>query len=726
MASKGEKGVQVFYPTSDPMFFVAAILASAGEKSKEVKLVGMGPKNTPVVEVRPNGLTGDVLYGCTGVGKYLCHVLDQPTLLGAAGYETAAVDQWLHYLEVRGGADDDLLGNLNVHLSLRTVLVGTSVTLADLLAWAVLTVANVGAGWPHVRRYMAYLEAQEFARGARIQAEQLSELNRPKERGHAFLKLKGDPKEGQVVTRFPPEPSGYMHIGHLKAAILNDHYARQYKGKLVVRMDDTNPTKEKEEYAEAILSDLKRVGVKGDVFTHTSDHFDFILAKCEELIRDGVFYVDGTPGDEIKEQRMNRQPSAFRDQSAEESLRLWELMKQGDPKGTSYVVRAKIDYSSPVGCMRDPNMFRCVPDADHPRVGRKYKVFPLYDFACPIVDSREGVTHALRTNEYHDRNALYDWVLDVTKMQHRPIIEDYSRLNFQYTVLSKRKLQWFVDQGYVEGWDDPCFPTVSGLLRRGLTVEAMRAFIVAQGSSKNSNLMDPVRLWSMNKAIIDPRVPRYSAIFSENRVPLTIAGAEPSTVEVPLHRKNPKVGNKTVYQQPRILIDQADAAVVNAGETITLLNWGSVAVTDVTASEDGTISAISATLSDADPRSNKNKFNWVPDRDDMVPITTIECENLITKPKVAPPDTFEDLVPATLKYEMAAVGEPAMGVLKKGDQIQLERRGYFICDKVGPDGRLFLVQTPDGLATGMSVRGKLVGVGRGGASSNKQKKAEQK
>lgn len=206
------------------------------------------------------------------------------------------------------------------------------------------------------------------------------------------------------------------------------------------------------------------------------------------------------------------------------------------------------------GALRDPSMYRCSGEA-HYRVGTKYKAYPLYDFACPIVDAIEGVTHALRSSEYHDRNPLYYWVLEALDLR-KVIIEDFARLNFEYVLLSKRKLQWFVDNKKVDSWSDPRFPTVQGILRRGMTVEALREFILAQGSSKSLTLMTMDKLWVINKKFIDPIVPRYTAISSA-KVPLTLTNtpAEPNLKSVPRHKKNPELGNKVVTYQSRIFVE---------------------------------------------------------------------------------------------------------------------------------------------------------------------------
>jgi glutamyl-tRNA synthetase len=283
---------------------------------------------------------------------------------------------------------------------------------------------------------------------------------------------------GKVCTRFPPEPSGYLHIGHAKAALLNQYFAQKYNGRLIIRFDDTNPSKEKDEFVDSILQDLETLGVKGDVITYTSDYFPQLMEMCEKLIKEGKAYVDDTEREQMQLERKALIESKCRNQTVEENLKLWQEMVAGTARGVQCCVRGKLDMSNANASLRDPVYYRCNPTPHH-RVGSKYKVYPTYDFACPFVDSIEGVTHALRSSEYHDRNDQYYRVLDDMQLR-RVHVWDFSRLNFVYTLLSKRKLQWFVDNGKVEGWHDPRFPTVRGITRRGLTVEALKQFILSQ------------------------------------------------------------------------------------------------------------------------------------------------------------------------------------------------------------------------------------------------------
>ena len=304
-----------------------------------------------------------------------------------------------------------------------------------------------------------------------------------------------------------------MHIGHAKAAMLNHYYARDYQGKIILRFDDTNPSKEEEEYEDSIKTDLKTLGIDHDMFSHTSDHFDTLLGYGERMIKEGNAYIDDTPVDKMREERNAGVESVNRNNTVEQNLALWEEMKKASEKGLTCCMRAKINMQHVNGTLRDPTMYRCNLTPHHV-TGRKYNVYPTYDFACPIVDSIEGVTHAMRSSEYHDRNVQYEWVVDCFKLR-KPAVIEFSRMNFVYTTLSKRKLNWFVKQNIVSGWNDPRFPTVQGMIRRGLTVAALREFFIKQGFSNAANNMEFDQLWATNKKHIDPIAHRYVAISNE-------------------------------------------------------------------------------------------------------------------------------------------------------------------------------------------------------------------
>eukprot|EP00002_Diphylleia_rotans_P019422 TRINITY_DN3759_c0_g1_i1.p1 TRINITY_DN3759_c0_g1~~TRINITY_DN3759_c0_g1_i1.p1 ORF type:complete len:752 (-),score=162.80 TRINITY_DN3759_c0_g1_i1:233-2488(-) len=618
------------------------------------------------------------------------------------------VEQWLEYVSVSVSSSTDLLKTcdfLDNHLTLRTFFAGYSITIADLAVWGALTdhsewsaVQKDESMFPHLFRWYKFLSTKPaFAVAlsgkkkpsaaivaAAVNPDPKSAATKTEEKkdGGSFdIELPGA-SEGTVVTRFPPEPSGFLHIGHAKAAFLNDYYARHYKGRLILRFDDTNPSKEKEEFVENIFTDLDTLGIKPDVVTHTSDYFNVILEYAYKLIKKGQAYVDDTPVEKLRAERMDGIESKNRSNTVEENLALFEEILKATPRGLQCCLRAKIDMQAKNKALRDPILYRCNLNPHH-RTGTKHKAYPTYDFACPIVDSIEGVTHALRTSEYHDRNDQYYWVIDACEIR-KPYIWDYSRLNFVYTLLSKRKLQWFVDKQLVEGWNDPRFPTVQGLLRRGLLVEAMKQFILVQGASKNINLMEWEKLWVINKRLIDPVAPRFSAVASVDRVPLTLVDG-PSSPEgrtLLKHKKNPEVGNKVTIFYKTILLDQEDAREIAQDEEITLMDWGNAFVTGITRDETGKVTALEGKLNlEGSVKNTKKKLQWVADTDDVVSLVLVEFGHLMTKKKLEEDDDFLNFINGSSRKEIQATGDANLRNLQKGDIIQLERKGYFIVDR---------------------------------------------
>jgi glutamyl-tRNA synthetase len=287
-----------------------------------------------------------------------------------------------------------------------------------------------------------------------------------------------------MVTRFPPEPSGYLHIGHAKAVLLNDYFAHQNPGgTLICRFDDTNPSKESMEFQDAILDDLKLIGIIPEKSTYSSDYFQEMYEYALKLIQSVKAFADDSELGKGDEDRKNRLPSKRRDLSIQETLDRFAEMKTGSEEGRRWCLRARIAYDSPNGTLRDLVIYHCnlVP---HHRTGTQWKIYPTYDFCAPILDSIENITVALRTNEYRDRNAQYEWMQDALGLR-KVTIWDFSRLNFIRTVLSKRKLTRIVDEGRVWGWDDPRMLTIRGILRRGMAVAPLREFILKQGPSRN-------------------------------------------------------------------------------------------------------------------------------------------------------------------------------------------------------------------------------------------------
>jgi glutamyl-tRNA synthetase len=479
--------------------------------------------------------------------------------------------------------------------------------------------------------------------------------------------------------------SGYLHIGHAKAALLSDYFGHvAYKGQMRLRLDDTNPSKEKEEFQDAIVEDLALMGIKPDVLTYTSDYFDYLYDMCKKLINMGMAYADDTDQATMRDERMHGIASKRRERSIEENLRIFEEMRQGTEEGLANCMRAKLSVDNPNKAMRDPVIYRCNIEDAHHRTGRKWKMYPMYDFACPVVDSYEGITHALRSTEYTDRNPQYQWFLDTLGLR-KVHMWDFSRLNFMKTFLSKRKLAKLVDSGKVWSWDDPRMPTVRGVRRRGMTVAALRDFIIRQGPSRNIVSMDWTIFWNANKKEIDPVAPRHTALLQKGLVKVELTGSEaPTSVltdDKPKHPKNPDVGLKKVYYSNEIYLDQADAKTFQSGEEITLMGWGNAFVRDIPSADPIPSLKLELNLT-GDFKGTDKKVTWLSAKGfDLVPAELWEFDYLITKDKLEEDDNVEYFLNPTTATTVDAWCDAGVGELKKDDIIQLERRGFFRVDK---------------------------------------------
>ncbi|XP_062863128.1 bifunctional glutamate/proline--tRNA ligase [Trichomycterus rosablanca] len=632
------------------------------------------------------------------ISRYLARVAPSLGLYGSNMMEQTEVDHWLEFsarqLNGRSGLNP-ALKELDAALALRTFLVGHSLTLADICVWAALkgsgewqAVQAKPGSFPHVCRWFSFLSSQvPFSNvgakwAGKITANHAAPVEKEKKQDLGkFVDLPGA-EVGKVVVRFPPEASGYLHIGHAKAALLNQHYQVTFKGKLIMRFDDTNPEKEKEDFEKVILEDVAMLQIKPDQFTYTSDHFPTIQKMAEQMLQEGKAYVDDTPPDAMKQEREQRIASQHRNNSVEKNMQMWKEMKAGTEYGQTCCMRAKIDMNSNNGCMRDPTLYRC-KNAPHPRTGSTYNIYPTYDFACPIVDSIEGVTHALRTTEYHDRDEQFYWIINALGLR-KPYIWEYARLNLNNTLLSKRKLTWFVNEGYVDGWDDPRFPTVRGVLRRGMTVEGLKQFIAAQGGSRSVVNMEWDKIWSFNKKVIDPVAPRFTALLSSQVVPILISEAKEEMKEVAKHPKNADVGMKQIWYGSKVFVEGADAETFTEGETVTFINWGNIIITKIHKNSNGAISSLEGRLNLENTDYKKTtKITWLTDTS-KAPLTPTVCVNyhhLITKPVLAKDDNFKDYINKNSKIEEMMLGDPCLKDLKKGDIIQLQRRGFYICDQ---------------------------------------------
>ncbi|CCE61676.1 hypothetical protein TPHA_0A06020 [Tetrapisispora phaffii CBS 4417] len=603
------------------------------------------------------------------------------------------------------------LDKLDAHLNLRTFINGgLSYSIADIACWGALRSngmvgsiiknkvnVNVSRWYTLFESNPIFGEANEFLTKSLQELKKASSAGKKKETHKANFEIDlPDAKMGEVVTRFPPEPSGYLHIGHAKAAILNQYFADAYKGKLIIRFDDTNPSKEKVEFQESILEDLALLGIKGDRITHSSDYFQEMYDYCIQLIKEGKAYCDDTPVDKMREERMDGIASARRNRSVEENLKIFtEEMQNGTEEGLQNCVRAKIDYEALNKTLRDPVIYRCNLNPHH-RTGTAWKMYPTYDFCVPIVDSLEGVTHALRTIEYRDRNAQYEWMLNAMNLR-KVHIWDFARVNFVRTLLSKRKLQWMVDKELVSNWDDPRFPTVRGVRRRGMTIEGLRNFVISQGPSRNVINLEWNLIWAFNKKVIDPVAPRLTCVINPIKIHLSGADApETPRVEMkPKHPKNPAVGEKRVIFSKDIVIDKDDADVIEEGEEITLMNWGNAIIDKKNA--DG---SIDATLHlEGDFKKTKHKITWLAETEDVTKVDLVDFDHLITKDKLEEDESFENFLTPNTEFHTDAIADVNVKDMKVGDIIQFERKGYYRLDALPKDGKPYIFFTiPDGKA----------------------------
>ncbi|PHH84585.1 hypothetical protein CDD83_1692 [Cordyceps sp. RAO-2017] len=578
------------------------------------------------------------------------------------------------------------LRDLDKHLTLRSHLEGYSLGDLEKTVWQTLRANKVAIGFirrnglPNLTRWFSFIEQSH----PEILEETKSGDGAAKKAGANYNLALQDTEKG-VVTRFLPEPSGYLHIGHAKAALLSDYFGHvAYNGQMRLRLDDTNPAKESEEFQDAIVEDLALMGIRADSLTYTSDYFDYLYDMCKKLISMGKAYADDTDQETMRAQRMDGIPSKRRDRSVEENLRIFDEMKKGSPEGLTHCMRAKLSADDPNKAMRDPVIYRCNVNDSHHRTGRKWNMYPMYDFACPVVDSHEGVTHALRSTEYTDRNPQYQWFLDTLGLR-KVHMWDFSRMNFIRTFLSKRKLAKLVDSGKVWGWDDPRMPTIRGVRRRGMTVAALRDFIIRQGPSRNVVVMDWTSFWNANKKEIDPVVPRHTALLRKDMVKAKLTGGEaPSGVVVEQrqkHPKNPSVGMKDVVFSPEIYVDQADAKSFAAGEEVTLMGWGNAFVRDLPAEDPVRGMTLELNLK-GDFKATDKKITWLSAQGlDLVPAELWDFDYLITKDKLEEDDNVEDFLnPDTSSVEEAWC-DGGVGKLKADDIIQLERRGFYRVDK---------------------------------------------
>jgi glutaminyl-tRNA synthetase len=523
---------------------------------------------------------------------------------------------------------------------------------------------------------------------------------------------------GRVATRFPPEPNGYLHIGHAKSICLNFGVAEERHGTCNLRFDDTNPTKEDVEYVEAIEEDVAWLGFKWTRLLFASDYFEQLYGFATQLIRQGQAYVDSLTAEQIREYRGTlTEPgrnSPYRSRSVDENLDLFSRMRAGEFADGEHVLRAKIDMASPNLNMRDPTLYR-IRHAAHHRTGDAWCIYPMYDFAHPLSDAIERITHSLCTLEFEDHRPLYDWLLAnliSADSAERPQQIEFARLNLNYTVMSKRKLLQLVQQGHVSGWDDPRMPTISGLRRRGYTPESIRDFCGRIGVARKENVIDMAQLEHSVREDLNRRAPRVMAVLRPLKVVLTnYPEGQTDQIDVINNPEDASAGTRKVPFSRVLYIEQDDFMErppkkffrLSPGTEVRLRCAYFIRCDEVVKDASGTITELRCTYDPAtrggdspDGRRVKATLHWVS-AEHAVRATVRLYDRLFT---VEDPEGVEEgktfldhLNPGSLEVLTNCPVEPSLATAEPGMRVQFERLGYFAVDPDSSPGALVFNRT---------------------------------
>ena len=527
-----------------------------------------------------------------------------------------------------------------------------------------------------------------------------------------------DLKEGvydHVQTRFPPEPNGYLHIGHAKAICIDFATAEKYGGKCNLRLDDTNPTKEDTEYVDAIEEDIKWLGFHWDNVYYASDYFDFLYECALKLIDKGLVYVDESSADEIREMRGTlTEPgvnSPYRSRPIEETRDLFRRMTEGEFDNGAMVLRAKIDMSSSNLNMRDPVIYR-IMKAHHHRTGDKWCVYPMYDFAHPLSDAKEGVTHSLCSLEFENHRPLYNWVLEALDIKNPPRQIEFARMNVNYTLTSKRKCLKLVNDGLVSGWDDPRMATICGIRRRGYPAEAVRAFVDKIGVSKAYSVIDYALLESCVRDNLNENADRAMAVLRPLKVIIdNYPGNKTEEIDIDINPSKPEKGKRAVTFSREIFIEQDDFMLDPPGKYFRLCPQKEVRLKGAyyikyashETDENGNITAVHCTYDPEsyggdtkDGRKVKGTLHWV-NANNCINAEVRLYDRLFNVPNPSDEEgvtSFADnLNPDSLKILNGCKLDKSLGGVKAGDTFQFMRQGYFCVDTDSTADRLVFNRT---------------------------------
>jgi glutaminyl-tRNA synthetase len=538
-----------------------------------------------------------------------------------------------------------------------------------------------------------------------------------REAGHDFIRdiIREDldaRRHSTVVTRFPPEPNGYLHIGHAKAICLNFGVAQEFGGRCHLRFDDTNPTKEEQEFIDAIERDVRWLGFDwGKNLFHASDYFERLYGWAEHLIRAGKAYVDDQSQDEIRANRGTlTEPgrnSPFRDRGVDENLDLFHRMRAGEFPNGARVLRAKIDMTSGNINLRDPVLYRIL-HAVHPLTGDAWSIYPSYDFAHGQSDAIEGITHSICTLEFEDHRPLYDWFLDNLPVPSRPHQYEIARLNLTYTVLSKRVLTELVRGGHVNGWDDPRMPTLAGLRRRGVPAPAIRDFVKRIGVAKSNSIVDAGMLEFSIREVLNKTAPRRMAVLRPLKVVIeNYPEGESEEIEAVNHPDDPAAGTRKIRFGRELYIERDDFMEnppkkffrLSPGTEVRLRYAYFITCREAVKNAAGDVVELRCTYDPAtrggnapDGRKVKATMHWVSAADSL-PAEIRLYNPLFTRPDPNPGDFVADLNPQSLEVLPDSRIEPALAGLNAEDAVQFERQGYFFRDQDSAAERLVFNRT---------------------------------
>ena len=514
----------------------------------------------------------------------------------------------------------------------------------------------------------------------------------------------------KIVTRFPPEPNGYLHIGHAKSICLNFGIAGEFNGQCNLRFDDTNPVKEEQEYIDAIKEDVTWLGFDwGDTAFYASDYFDTLYEWAQHLIREGKAYVDDLSADEIRAYRGTlTEPgrnSPHRDRSVDENLELFAQMKAGAFENGARVLRAKIDMASGNINMRDPVLYRIL-HAEHPRTGNAWCIYPTYDFAHGQEDAIEGITHSLCTLEFADHRPLYDWLIENLPVPAEPKQYEFSRLNLSHTVLSKRKLMQLVQEEHVDGWDDPRMPTLSGLRRRGVPPEAIRDFISRLAITKSDGVVQMANFENSIREVLNQKAERRMAVLRPLKVVIeNYPEGQTETLEAQNHPGNPEMGTRTIPFAREIYVEREDFMEdapkkffrLSVGREVRLRYAYYITCTEVIKDADGQIIELICTYDpetkggqSADGRKVKGTIHWVSANHAADAEIRLYDHLFTAEDPGASNDFLDDINPNALDVLSDCKLEPSLLDVPAGQVIQFERQAYFCLDKdTGADKHIF-------------------------------------